>query len=286
MKKQVVILLSTVTVGLGWALDSSGQGHPPPPAKAEPAAAAAGESPWKLVWADEFDTDGLPDPEKWAYDGGGHGWGNKELQYYTEQRLENARVEDGRLIVEARRDHLDGHEYTSARLVTRGKAAWHYGRIEVRARLPTGVGTWPAIWMLPKGFEFGKSVWPDEGEIDIMEHVGYDEGVVHGTVHCKKYYSGLGNQKGAQIQVPDAPTAFHDYALQWYPDRIEVLMDDTLYFTYPDEGTGPDAWPFDKPFYLILNIAVGGSWGGAEGVDPDIYPQQLVVDHVRVYEAK
>jgi beta-glucanase (GH16 family) len=195
-------------------------------------------------------------------------------------------VEDGHLIVEARRDDWEGHEYTSARLVTRGRASWQYGRIEVRAKLPTGVGTWPAIWMLPKGWKFGEGVWPDAGEIDIMEHVGYDEGVVHGTVHCKKYYSGLGNQKGAQIQVPDATTAFHDYVLQWYPDRIEVLMDDTLYFTYPNEGTGPDAWPFDKPFYLILNIAVGGHWGGSQGVDPDVYPQRLVVDHVRVYEAR
>jgi beta-glucanase (GH16 family) len=285
MKRQILVLLSSLILGFGWAGVSTGQGHPPP-AQAAPAAAATEDSPWRLVWADEFDTDGPPDPKKWGYDVGGHGWGNNELQHYTEGRLENARVEDGHLIVEARRDQWEGHEYTSARLVTRGRASWRYGRIEVRARLPRGRGTWPAIWMLPRGFEFGKSVWPDAGEIDIMEHVGYDEGVVHGTVHCRKYYSGLGNQKGAQIQVPDAPTAFHDYALEWYPDRIEVLMDDTLYFTYPNEGTGPDAWPFDKPFYLILNIAVGGHWGGAQGVDPDVYPQRLVVDHVRVYEAE
>jgi beta-glucanase (GH16 family) len=285
MNRQIVVLTGVAFLGLGGAGAGSVQGQPPTPA-VEPAAAATGGSPWRLVWSDEFDTDGLPDPKKWGYDVGGHGWGNEELQHYTEGRLENARVEDGHLVIEARREPWEGREYTSARLVTRDRAAWQYGRIEVRARLPAGRGTWPAIWMLPKGFEFGKGVWPDEGEIDIMEHVGYDEGLVHGTVHCKKYYHKLGNQKGAQIRVPDATTAFHEYALQWYPDRIEALMDGTLYFTYPNEGTGPDAWPFDKPFYLILNIAVGGSWGGARGVDPDVYPQRLVVDYVRVYEAR
>jgi beta-glucanase (GH16 family) len=281
LKKNVVALMGLLILGLGGAGLAHGQGHPPPP-EGEPAAEA---SPWRLVWADEFDTDGLPAPGKWAYDVGGHGWGNEELQYYTEGRPENARVEDGHLIIEARREPWEGREYTSARLVTRDRAAWRYGRIEVRAKLPAGRGTWPAIWMMPKGWTFG-DVWPDEGEIDIMEHVGYDEGVVHGTVHCKKYYHKLGNQKGAQIQVPDATSAFHEYALQWYPDRIEALMDDTVYFTFPNEGTGPDAWPFDKPFYLIMNIAVGGFWGGAQGVDPDVYPQQLVVDYVRVYEAR
>ncbi|MCR9084795.1 MAG: glycoside hydrolase family 16 protein, partial [Cyclobacteriaceae bacterium] len=139
----------------------------------------------KLIWSDEFENPGLPDPAKWTYDVGDHGWGNNELQFYTEKDLKNARVEDGYLIIEARSDADKPKGYTSARLLTRGKATWKYGYIEVRAKLPKGVGTWPAIWMLAEENRHGG--WPKNGEIDIMEHVGFDPGVVHGTVHTEAF---------------------------------------------------------------------------------------------------
>src|SRR4026208_2586222 len=161
-------------------------------------AAKSSSDQWRLVWSDEFDYNGLPDPKKWSYDVGGHGWGNKELQYYTERRKENARVENGKLIIEARRDSWEGHEYTSARLVTKGKGDWTYGRFEVKAKLPSGRGTWPAIWMLPTERSYGESYWPDNGEIDIMEHVGYDPDVVHGSAHTKAYYHSINTQKTAK----------------------------------------------------------------------------------------
>jgi len=156
--------------------------------------AAAEEHPngrWRVVWSDEFEYVGLPDPAKWGYDVGGHGWGNKELQFYTERRKENARVENGRLIIEARRDAAENHRYTSARLVSKGKGDWTYGRFEVRAKLPSGRGTWPAIWMLPSLKSYGESDWPDNGEIDVMEHVGFDPDVIHASAHTRAYYHSI-----------------------------------------------------------------------------------------------
>jgi beta-glucanase (GH16 family) len=243
---------------------------------------------WQLVWADEFDYGGLPDPAKWSYDAGGHGWGNKELQFYTERRKENARVEDGRLVIEARRDNWDGHEYTSARLVTKGKGDWTYGRFEAAARLPSGRGTWPAIWMLPTHKSYGEGVWPDDGEIDIMEHVGFDPDVVHSSVHTRAYYHSIGTQKTAKVNVPTARTGFNVYAVEWTPEEIRGYVNGQHYFTFRNERlTKPEAdykqWPFDKPFHLILNVAVGGGWGGAKGVDESIWPQRMEIDYVRVY---
>ncbi|HSC37013.1 MAG TPA: glycoside hydrolase family 16 protein, partial [Chitinophagaceae bacterium] len=145
-----------------------------------------------LVWSDEFNYKGLPDSTKWRYETGGHGWGNHELEFYTARRPENARVEDGKLIIEARKEPWQGMQYTSARLSTKGKSDWQYGRIEVRAKLPKGRGTWPAIWMLGA---VNPLKWPDDGEIDIMEHVGFNQGVIHGTIHCKKYNHVLHTQK-------------------------------------------------------------------------------------------
>ncbi len=241
----------------------------------------------RLVWADEFDYEGLPDTTHWGYDVGGHGWGNSELQYYTEARTENARVEDGHLTIEARRESFEGNTYTSARLVSKGKGDWTYGRFEVRARLPSGRGTWPAIWMLPTRNEYGG--WPDSGEIDIMEHVGYDPDVVHSTVHTRAYYHSIGTQRGDQIKIPTARSEFHLYTVEWTPEEIRGYVDDTQYFTFANERlTNKDAdyrqWPFDQPCHLICNIAVGGAWGGQKGVDADILPQQLLIDYVRVYE--
>jgi beta-glucanase (GH16 family) len=234
-----------------------------------------------LIWSEEFDYKGLPDPEKWVYDVGDHGWGNNELQYYTENTLENARVEGGKLIIEAHQDSSYTKAYSSARLLTRGKASWQYAYIEVKARLPRGVGTWPAIWMLPEDNKYGG--WPKSGEIDIMEHVGYDQGTVHGTVHTEAFNHTKGTQKGKTIPVPDCSEDFHVYAIDWQEDKIDFYMDGENYHTFQNTGGSWEEWPFDHPFHLILNIAVGGNWGGAQGVDPEIWPQRMEIDYVRVY---
>ena len=239
------------------------------------------EAKQTLVWSDEFNYTGLPDSTKWSYNVDGHGWGNNELQYYTDKRLENARVENGVLTIEARKEEWQGSKYTSARLVTKGKGDWQYGRIEVRARIPKGRGTWPAIWMLASTDPLA---WPDDGEIDIMEHVGFNQGYVHGTVHTKKYNHVIGTQKTDTILVPDCSEKFHVYALDWTADSIKISMDDQVYFTFGNERTGDDAWPFNKPHHLLLNIAVGGNWGGAKGIDDSIWPQKMEVDYVRVYK--
>lgn len=236
-----------------------------------------------MVWNDEFSYSGLPDAAKWGYDVGGSGWGNNELQYYTENRLENARVENGNLVVEARKENYGGMEYTSARLVTRQKGDWLYGRMEAYAKLPSGRGTWPAIWMLPTNWAYGS--WPKSGEIDIMEYVGYDPGVVHGSIHTEAYNHVLGTQITSTINVPTAETAYHLYAVEWSPEKIDIYVDNTKYFTFANEHTDYTTWPFDKAFHLLLNIAVGGNWGGAQGVDPNIWPQRMYVDYVRVYQS-
>lgn len=235
-----------------------------------------------LLWSDEFDQNGLPDPEKWGYNVGDHGWGNNELQFYTEGNLDNARVENGLLIIEAKKDADYPKGYTSARLVTKGKAAWQFGYIEVRAKLPEGVGTWPAIWMLAEENRHGG--WPNNGEIDIMEHVGYDPGTVHGTVHTAAFNHTKNTHKGAQVNVPDFNSEFHLYAIDWTSEKIDFYMDGERYFTFENTGGIYQEWPFDQPFYLILNIAVGGNWGGQKGIDPDIWPQRMEIDYVRVYD--
>jgi beta-glucanase (GH16 family) len=257
------------------------------------------DAKWKLVWSDEFDKPGAADPAKWDFETGFIR--NNEAQYYTRGRAENARVENGLLIIEARKEQFKNPnfdastqpgrrpdrnrefaQYTSASLTTRGKASWTYGRIEVRAKLPGARGTWPAIWTLGTDRQSG---WPGCGEIDIMEHVGFDPGKVHANVHTQKYNHTKKNGKGSQLNVPDASNAFHVYALEWYPDRLDFFIDDHKYFTYENEKTGSDAWPFDKPQYLILNLAIGGAWGGQKGIDDASFPQKYEIDYVRVYRS-
>jgi len=238
---------------------------------------------WTLAWSDEFDRDGPPDAARWSYDLGGHGWGNQERQFYTAQRLENARVKDGRLIIEARREDWKGQAYTSARLVTKGKGDCTYGRVVVRAKLPRGRGSWPAIWMLPT--TTGQMQWPADGEIDIMEHVGFDHGVVHGAVHTTRYHHSIGTQKTGHVAVPDASEAFHDYAIEWTPQAIMWFVDGREFFRYAKDAGGTDVWPFDGPFHLVLNVAVGGTWGGQKGIDESSLPWVMEIEHVRVYRA-
>ncbi|GAB3701636.1 hypothetical protein GCM10027592_30030 [Spirosoma flavus] len=238
----------------------------------------------KLVWSDEFDKPGLPDSTKWDYEVGGNGWGNNELQYYTRRRSENARVENGKLIIEARKETYEGKNYTSARLLTRGKMAWQQGRIEAYAKLPSGRGTWPAVWML--GNNIKTAGWPLAGEIDIMEHVGFDEGVIHGTIHTESYNHAKKTQKGKQINVPDATQAYHLYAIEWTADKIDFFVDNQKYNTVEKSVLGSNVaeWPFEQKFYLLLNVAVGGNWGGQKGVDESIWPRRMEVDYVRVYQ--
>jgi beta-glucanase (GH16 family) len=252
---------------------------------APPTAPGPGASPpaaYRLVWADEFDRDGAPDPSRWRYDVGGGGWGNNELQFYTADRRENARVENGHLIIEARREPWQGRDYTSARLITKGQGDWTYARIEVRARLPAGRGSWPAIWTLGSTTPLR---WPDDGEIDIMEHVGFDPGVVHAAVHTRRYNHVDGTQRTAQIAVPDASSGFHVYVAEWTADRIETSVDGRVYFSFAREAQGGRAaWPFDAPQHLLLNVAVGGNWGGRQGIDDATLPYRFEVDYVRVYQ--
>ena len=257
-----------------------------------PAAAQDGSlEGYRLVWNDEFNVDGPPDPQRWAYDTSRNreGWYNRELQYYAAGRPENARVEAGRLIIEARLETPDpvtvtdsgGQDFTSARLISRGLAEWTYGFFEVRAKVPCGRGTWPAAWLLP----VADVIWPAGGEIDILEHVGHDPGVVHGTVHTTRYNHTRGSQRGGRKRVADACGAFHRYQVLWTPDSINFGVDDVGYYAFRNDGRGdPATWPFDQPFYAILNLAVGGDWGGAEGVDRRAFPQTLEVDYVRVFQ--
>ena len=238
---------------------------------------------WKLVWHDEFNYKGLPDSIKWSYEAGGEGWGNHEKQYYTARRKENARVENGRLIIEARKEKWKENDYTSARLVTKNKGDWQYGKIEVRAKLPKGRGTWPAIWMLGSTTPLQ---WPDDGEIDIMEHVGFHQGFIHGSIHCKKYYHVIGTQKTDTIRVKDCSEKFHVYSVEWNADSIKIAVDRNIYFRFANEHSGYAAWPFDNKMFLLLNIAVGGDWGGQKGIDEKIWPQRMEIDYVRVYQRK
>lgn len=250
------------------------------------APAAAAPPGWKLVWADEFDTDGLPDPAKWAYDTGANrtGWYNNELQYYSNARRDNAEVGNGRLVITARKETLaalpdhGGQAYTSARLVTRGKASWTYGYVEVRAKLPCAPGSWPAIWMLGTG---GK--WPADGEIDIMEHVGHKPGEILGSIYTNAQNWPRGTGKTDRVLVPDACTAFHDYQLTWTKDRMQVGVDGRPYAELVNPKDGDyDKWPFDQPQYLLLNLAVGGDLGGE--VRDETLPWRMEVDYVRVYQ--
>ena len=265
----------------------------PAPAQAAEGAPLAPPPNYRLAWSDEFSRPGLPDERRWDYDTtfNRRGWHNEEKQYYSARRARNARVRGGRLIVEAHREperarrlpDWGGQAYTSARLVTRGKASWTYGFFEIRAKLPCGRGTWPAIWTLAERRATG---WPGDGEIDIMEHVGHDPGVVHQTVHTEAFNHVKGTHKNANRRVPDACTAFHNYQLHWTPERIVMGIDGRTLFTFEKGEGGRAEWPFDAPQYLILNVAVGGTWGGAKGIDDWALPGRMEVDYVRVWQAR
>ena len=232
------------------------------------------------MWEDDFTSNGVPDPSKWSYDVGGSGWGNNELQYYTSGN--NVGIVNGNLVIQAKKENLEGRQYTSTRMISRGKGDWLYGRFVVRAKLPSGRGTWPAIWMLPSDNGYG--TWPASGEIDIMEHVGYNQNNVHSTIHCSAFNGQRGNQKGNSKIIPNATTEFHDYRIDWTPYSIKGFVDDEQYFEYINDNTGFTTWPFNRKFHMILNIAIGGNWGGAQGIDDTIFPATMEVDYVKAYK--
>jgi beta-glucanase (GH16 family) len=252
---------------------------------------------WQLVWQDEFAGESL-DTSKWSPDIWPPRKVNDEDQAYT-GREKNIRLEDGMLIIEAHKEDYEDASYTSGRIHTAGKGDFLYGRFEMRAKLPSGQGSWPAFWMLPSDpFRYATTctdgewqgssecdAWPNSGEIDILEHVGYQMDHVHGTVHNEAYYWVKWEQRKGRILMDGVDRDFHVYALEWTPERIDAYVDDAHYFTYVNEGTGWNAWPYDHPFHLILNIAVGGVWGRAGGpIDDSIFPQRMYVDYVRVYQ--
>ncbi|NME70005.1 glycoside hydrolase family 16 protein [Flammeovirga aprica] len=245
---------------------------------------------YQLVWSDEFDYNGLPDSTKWGYDveGNKEKWGNEELQAYTAKRKENAVVKDGHLFITALKEeyvdtvHKEMFDYTSARLNSKGKGEWKYGKFVIKAKLPSGNGTWPAFWMLPQDWKYGD--WPNSGSINIMEHVGHDKDNVYGAANTEAYNHNKGTEKMVGIYIANAEEAFHEYMLEWDPEGYSVYVDNEKYFHFRNENKTYKEWPFDEEFYLLLNLAVGGTWGAQKGVDDDIWPQQLVIDYVRVYQ--
>lgn len=261
-----------------------------------PAAATAPAAPppeYHLVWSDEFERDGLPDPARWSHETqrNKEGWYNSEAQYYSPADGANARIADGMLVIEARAGSpgsegarpadWGGQRYTSARLTSGPMAAWTYGRIEVRAQFSCARGSWPAIWLLPADPD---RTWPDSGEIDVMEHVGYDPGVIHQSIHTRAYNHIIKTQKTAVFPLADACGAMHRYQLEWTPDRIRMGVDDRWRFSFRRRGHDRARWPFDRPFRVILNMAVGGFWGGAKGIDEQGFPMRMEVDYVRVWQ--
>jgi len=258
---------------------------------------------YQLVWYDEFDYTGKPDSSKWGYEEGFIR--NKEAQYYTD-KLENVRVENGYLILEARKEkisnekfktnefknkshlryisEIDTAQYTSGSISTQNIAEWTYGKIEVKAKLPRGVGQWPAIWML--GTNRSEVGWPKCGEIDIMEHVGFNKDSIFGTIHTQSYNHMKGTQKGKKTFINQPYDTFHSFSMEWTPERIDFLLDGKVYNHIENEHKTEDEWPFDQNFYLKLNVAIGGGLGGKKGIDDSVFPQRMIIDYVRVYQLK
>ena len=245
---------------------------------------------WQLVWNDEFDYQGAPDDSKWSFDTQGNNWdwGNNEAQNYTPKENKNAWVEDGNLIIEARKEPYtwpgDGQtrQYTSARLRTLGKGDWLYGKFEVRALLPKGNGMWPAIWMLASEEKYGG--WPKSGELDIMENVGFDPTKIHCNIHTEAYNHGIGTNKGNTVSTSLPSENWHVYSMEWDAEKVIFFLDGEQVFRFDNEHKTFQEWPYDQKFHLLLNIAVGGSWGGEQGIDNSVFPQRMLVDYVRVYQ--
>ena len=248
-------------------------------------------SQWEQVWADEFDGETI-DESKWNKLRWRPGWVNNEQQAYTE-RDTNLYLDDGNLVIQGLiepgyygTDYTGtayNSDYTSGRMNTDDKISWTYGRFDIRAKLPKGKGSWPAIWML--GENISSVGWPNCGEIDIVEHVGFDDGQIHGSIHTEDYNHTYNTQKSGTTFIETATDSFHIYSLEWSPTYLRYLIDDESYFfVYNDSNGDVGKWPFDEPQYLILNLAIGGDWGGIHGIDPNAFPMKMLVDYVRAFE--
>ncbi|WP_372745826.1 glycerophosphodiester phosphodiesterase family protein [Lutibacter sp.] len=241
---------------------------------------------YNLIWYDEFEYSGLPNNEKWDYAVGGSGYGNNEKQYYLKNSLENSIVKDGKLHIIALKKDYENNNYTSARLTTYGKFSLQYGKVEVMAKLPEGKGTWPAIWMLPESLRKKEETWPLSGEIDIMEHVGKDQNVIHTSLHTELYNHWKKNQYTKFEKVENVSNSFNLYGMEWTTESIKFYINNVLFYEAFKGENGKvvtnEGWPFDKPYFLILNLAIGGNWGGT--VDDSIFPVAMEVDYVRIYQ--
>ena len=258
---------------------------------------------YELTWSDEFDIPGKIDSTKWNCEIGF--LRNHEKQYYT-ANTSNVRVEGGNLIIEAKKNKvanidfktdkydnkswlkyiskIDSSTYTSASISTQGLAQWTYGKIVVRAILPKGVGLWPAIWMLGNNkHEVG---WPSCGEIDIMEHVGYERDSIFGTIHTQAFNHMKGTQRGRKVFIENPYSQYHNYTIEWTPERIDFLLDGIVYNSFDNEHKSADEWPFDQSFFLKINLAIGGDLGEKEGIDDTVFPQRMLIDYVRIYQLK
>lgn len=281
---------SVIALCACWSVfaELRGNGSVRPHQDTRSAASAEPRRNWKLTWQDEFDqADGsAPDPKKWTFSTGGGGWGNDELEYHT-NRLENAHIEKGNLVIIAREENYTGPDgvtrnYTSARMKTQGRFAQAYGRFEARIKIPEGQGIWPAFWML--GDDMSSVGWPKCGEIDVMENIGREPAVVHGSIHgplegkkASDLTSSFSLPSGARFADD-----FHLYAVEWEPKEVRFYVDEKLFSTFTPQSPGGGPWVFDHPFFVILNVAVGGDWPG----NPDAttkFPKKMLVDYVRVY---
>ena len=253
---------------------------------------------YKLVWSDEFNYKGKPDSTKWAFEYGFKR--NLEKQYYVD-RLKNARVENGLLVLETHKETIKNEafvskqakgwkenweyaEYSAPSLNTKNIEKWTYGRIEIRAQLPKGTGLWPAFWMI--GANYDEVRWPECGEIDIMEHIGFEPDSIFGTIHTKAYNHMKGTEKGKKIFIDKPYDSFHVFAIEWTPEKMDFILDDTVYNHIENEHKTTHEWPFDQDFHLKINIAVGGMLGGQKGIDDSIFPQKMLIDYVRVFQQK
>ena len=247
-----------------------------------------GDADWSMVWSDEFNGTEI-DISKWVFDVGNWGWGNEEIQYYTKADQKNARVKEGNLIIEALKD-AQTNIWTSARLTTRGKVSFLYGKIEFRARVPEKKGYWAAGWLLGNSY-VDEGSWPYCGEIDILENVGYEiqplsgDGIAHLSVHTPAYYFKRNNQITSTTLVKNMVGSFHTFTMEWSPNKMTGLIDGVASYTY-DKTANDLEWPFNKAHNLIINLAMGGNWGGAQGIDPDLTSQKLIIDYVRVFEKR
>lgn len=242
---------------------------------------------YKLVWHDEFASGSEPDPTYWTHEVQGAGWVNNELQNYVVGEINGQRVTEvsnGTLKITALKE---GGKVYSGRIYAQVGTGWRYGIFEAKIKLPTGKGTWPAFWMMPVNNDFAANPWPKCGEIDIMEEVGYNQNFTSSSIHTKSFNHVMNTQKTAERKTDKADSEFHVYKLEWTKDYIQTYVDDEPLLRFDNDGAGNvDTWPFDKPFYLILNLAWGGAWGGAHGVDEAALPATMEVDYIRVYQAK